>query len=322
MRALVFPVLLTAISTTQVIPVAAQPLGQFRWQQQPYCNVVTLSVVQDGAGFHLDGWDDQCGAPTRAAAVGLAVQNPDGTIGFGVTLVTTPGGTPVHVDATISLPGLNGTWRDSTGHTGAWTFLTGGGLGGSPRPVAQTAFPAGLSAGNARVTDVGAPTSANDAANRAYVDGREAAVRAALTAPLNLSALTAHDEVGTFGHRGFGCLESTAPGAASVIMELPLPIGARLLGVHGKYTDDAPADFTFRLIKVNFWNSLRSEASASSISTAALPGTGFVTIPLFGSAALNTVRNDQTFYVRVSTPSHAGGPALYFCGVQVEYTMP
>ncbi|MEZ5420737.1 MAG: hypothetical protein R2708_25805 [Vicinamibacterales bacterium] len=314
------PVLLLILAAAA--PAAAQPLGQFRWQQQPYCNVVTLTVTQDGTAFHLDGWDDQCGAPTRATAVGLAVQNPDGTISFGLTVVTTPGGLPVHVDAGVQLATLSGTWRDSTGHTGAWTYLPGGGLGGSPRPPARPAFPAGLSAGNARITGVGTPVAATDAANRAYVDAGLAATRAAVTAPLNLSALTARTEQGTVVHSGFGCLESTAYGASSVVVELPLPIGARLLGVYGKYTDDAPEDYTFGLIRVNFWSSLRSEAAAVTVSTAALPGTGFANVPLFASAALNTVRNDQTFYVRVRTLNHAGGPALLFCGLQVEYAMP
>ncbi|MEZ5419251.1 MAG: hypothetical protein R2708_18195 [Vicinamibacterales bacterium] len=138
---LVSALVLAGAAVIATVPAAAQPLGQFRWQQQPYCNILTLTVVQDGATFHLDGWDDQCGAPRRATAVGLAVQNPDGSIGFGLTIVTTPASTPVHIDATLSLPGLSGTWHDSTGHSGNWTWLAGGGLGGSARPAAQPAFP-------------------------------------------------------------------------------------------------------------------------------------------------------------------------------------
>ena len=51
---------------------SAQPMGIFRWQQQPSCNVLTVSVVQAGSVFHLDGVDDQCGAGTAASVVGLA----------------------------------------------------------------------------------------------------------------------------------------------------------------------------------------------------------------------------------------------------------
>lgn len=43
------------------VPATAQPLGTFRWQLQPYCNVLTLNVVQGGV-YTLDGTDDRCGA--------------------------------------------------------------------------------------------------------------------------------------------------------------------------------------------------------------------------------------------------------------------
>ena len=113
---------------------SAQPLGSFRWQLQPYCNVITLAVVQQGGQYQLDGIDDQCGAAQAASVRGMAFQNQNGTIGFGLTVVTTPGGTPVHIDATITFPGLNGTWRDSAGNAG--NFIFGAGIpGGSPRLV-------------------------------------------------------------------------------------------------------------------------------------------------------------------------------------------
>lgn len=116
----------------------AQPIGAFRWQMQPYCNVVTVNVVQAGGIYHLNGTDDQCGASRVAAAFGEAFLNPDGSIGFGLTIVTTGntvGGAPVHVDATITLATLSGTWRDSSGQAGAWTFTPGAGTGGSTRPT-------------------------------------------------------------------------------------------------------------------------------------------------------------------------------------------
>ena len=59
----------------------AQPLGVFRWQLQPFCNVVTVTVVQNGAIYTLDGFDDQCAAGQRAPLVGVATPNPDSTIG-------------------------------------------------------------------------------------------------------------------------------------------------------------------------------------------------------------------------------------------------
>jgi len=58
-----------------VLPAAAQPLGSFRWQLQPYCNVVTVAVVQQGGQYQLDGTDDQCAAAQAAGMRGLAFQH-------------------------------------------------------------------------------------------------------------------------------------------------------------------------------------------------------------------------------------------------------
>jgi hypothetical protein len=115
-------------------PVNAQPVGTFRWQMQPYCNVVTVNVAQQGGLYTLDGTDDRCGAAQSASAVGLAFLNPSGSVGFGLSIVL-PGGTPIHVEATITMTSLNGTWRDSTGNSGAFIFTPGAGSGGAPRPV-------------------------------------------------------------------------------------------------------------------------------------------------------------------------------------------
>ena len=111
----------------------AQTVGTFQWQLQPFCNVVTVTVTQNGATFSVDGFDDQCGAPQRAPLVGLAAQNPDGTIGFGLHVVTVPGGRGLQIDARISLATLSGTWSDSAGNTG--TFQLNANSGGVARPL-------------------------------------------------------------------------------------------------------------------------------------------------------------------------------------------
>jgi hypothetical protein len=114
-------------------PAVAQPLGSFTWQLQPYCNRVTVNVRQDGAVYTLDGTDDQCGAGQKAPLVGVAAPNPDGSIGFGLNIVS-PSGQPVPVEARISMASLSGTWRDSGGNSG--TFAFGGALPGlPPRPL-------------------------------------------------------------------------------------------------------------------------------------------------------------------------------------------
>ena len=132
---LVLAVLLWATS-----PAAAQPLGTFRWQLQPFCNVVTVAITQNGPIYRLEGTDDQCGNGADAASVtGTAFPNADGTIGFGLNIVTAPGGRPVHVDADINLGTFGGTWRDSAGGAGTFALTPGAGTGGSARPLPSTA---------------------------------------------------------------------------------------------------------------------------------------------------------------------------------------
>ena len=115
---------------------AAQPVGTFRWQLQPFCNVVTVAITQNGAVYRLEGTDDQCGGGADAASVtGTAFPNADGTIGFGLNIVTAPGGRPVHVDAEINLGTFGGTWRDSAGGAGTFALTPGAGNGGSARPL-------------------------------------------------------------------------------------------------------------------------------------------------------------------------------------------
>ncbi len=176
------PLVLGVVAACVLGPDAApaQSLGTFRWQQQPYCNVLVVNVVQNGAVYNVNGIDDQCGAGTAAAVVGMAFPNPNGSIGLGFTVVTTPGGTALHLDATISLSTASGTWRDSTGATGAFVLTPGPPQPGSPRPVVRAAFPGGLSAGGTTITSVGAPIAGTDAANRNYVDGATANVRRAM----------------------------------------------------------------------------------------------------------------------------------------------
>lgn len=120
---------------------AAQSLGIFRWQLQPFCNVVTMAVTQNGGVYRLEGTDDQCGGAGQASAMGTAFPNPDGSIGFGFTIVTAPGGASVHVDATIGIATLSGTWRDSAGSHGSFVFTPGAGTGGSTRPAPVSAVP-------------------------------------------------------------------------------------------------------------------------------------------------------------------------------------
>jgi Chaperone of endosialidase len=119
----------------------AQTLGTFSWQLAPYCNVITVTVTQNGSNYTLDGYDNQCGGATRAAVVGMAVPNPTGTVTLGFTIVTPPSAIPVHVQTAIDLGTLGGSWTDDQGRTGTLVFTPSGVGSGSPRPPALVGLP-------------------------------------------------------------------------------------------------------------------------------------------------------------------------------------
>lgn len=118
-----------------VAPVSAQTIGTFTWQTQPYCNVLTLTVVQQGAGYQLTGFDNQCGA-APVPVTGTAVPSGGG-VAFGVAVALGSGRT-AHLSATISLGSLSGAWIDNDGNTGAFVFNAAAGGGPRPAPAAAT----------------------------------------------------------------------------------------------------------------------------------------------------------------------------------------
>jgi hypothetical protein len=119
---------------------ALAELGPFRWQFAPSCNVVTLSIVQEGSVFALTGFDDNCGA-AHSSAFGSASANPDGsTIAIGLTVVT-PNGIAEHFDIVLN-GSLSGTWKSTAGKTGTFTFNPSS-PAGSPRPAATFSPPSG-----------------------------------------------------------------------------------------------------------------------------------------------------------------------------------
>ena len=120
------------------VPAArAQVLGTFRWQLQPYCNVLTMTVTQVGGVYRVEGSDDLCGAGKSASAIGTAYSNPDGSVGFGISVVP-PLGPALQITASAALPALNGTWRDSEGNAGTFAFTPGASTGGLARPTLST----------------------------------------------------------------------------------------------------------------------------------------------------------------------------------------
>jgi len=163
----------------------AQTIGTFRWQLQPFCNVVSIDVTQQGAHYRLDGFDDQCGAAQRAPLVGLATLNPDSTIGLGLNLVTVPGGRSVHVDARITLAQLGGPWSDSAGNSGTFVF-NGAAAGLPPRPVPPGVAPGSVTSAALAPGAVTAAAIADGTIGAADVNSAEVQRRIATTCAAGL----------------------------------------------------------------------------------------------------------------------------------------
>lgn len=123
-----------ALSFASPAPASAQTVGTFTWQTQPYCNVITVTVIQQGAAFQLTGLDNQCGG-AASPVTGTAIFS-GGTVQMGITVALANGRT-ANLSTSISLGTLSGTWNDDAGLTGAFVF-NGSGAGGGVRPAPST----------------------------------------------------------------------------------------------------------------------------------------------------------------------------------------
>jgi hypothetical protein len=111
-------------------PAAADVIGTFRWRTEPYCNVLSLTVVRQGGVYQLNGVDDLCGAGS-APVTGTATLTAS-AIALGFT-VATLAGRPAYISAAVAPGTFHGTWMDGDGNGGAFTFNPAG-ASGSPRP--------------------------------------------------------------------------------------------------------------------------------------------------------------------------------------------
>lgn len=325
-------------------PASAQPFGTFRWQQQPYCNVIQVDLVAQGGLYKLDGFDDQCGAATRAAATGLAFPNPDGSIGFGLTIVTTPGSVPVHLTARLVLPSISGTWA-SGGQAGAWTFVAGAGTGGAPRPVPPPfTITGGFSVNGGVISNLGAPAAAGDATSKGYVDGQNAGDRAYADAQGTAARSYADSQdavVRTYARslettpvmttmyasrilNGYttptGCVGADIDLGLSVSQGLPVPDTATLTAVRALYVRGIALSgaLTITVNAVDFATGSPVTTMLASRSVTALSNTyisDVITLPI-------PLQMSATKRVYVSAISASTVNTSSFCGAAPVYTMP
>lgn len=132
-----FAVVVLLLPTT---PAYAQVFGTFPWQMQPYCNIVTLTLIASPAGFRLEGADDQCGSTNKGSVVGMATFNASGNVTLNFT-IGSPTAQTVQVNAIVSPANGEGTWADGNGHVGAFRFFAAA-AGLPPRPDGRVFFTA------------------------------------------------------------------------------------------------------------------------------------------------------------------------------------
>jgi hypothetical protein len=111
-------------------PAAAQVIGTFTWRTEPHCNVLSLTVVQQGSVYQLNGVDDLCGAGPVPVTGTATLTASSVVLGFTVSATA---GRSAHITAVVSPGTFDGTWTDGEGGGGAFTFNPTA-ASGSPRP--------------------------------------------------------------------------------------------------------------------------------------------------------------------------------------------
>lgn len=124
-----FAAIVAAFVAFAAVPAAAQAVGPLTWQTEPFCNVLTLTLVPQGGVYQVVGTDNLCGTGV-ATVTGTAAPGGAGVI-LGLTIAY-PNGRAAHVSASVSLATASGTWSDADANSG--TFAFNGASGGAPRP--------------------------------------------------------------------------------------------------------------------------------------------------------------------------------------------
>lgn len=121
----------------------AQTIGTFHWQMEPYCNTLTLTVVQDAAGIRLQGYEDLCNPIYAPQPVeGSAVLDDNGVARVGLSTGVPSGFTfeGNRVILSIDTASLNGGWADDAGRAGALLRVSTPTRGGTQRGSHSNSF--------------------------------------------------------------------------------------------------------------------------------------------------------------------------------------
>lgn len=250
---------------------SAQVLGVFRWQMQPYCNVVTFTVIQQGPTYQLTGSDSLCGAPVWAPATGTATPNPDGTVSLGFDIVL-PTGATAHVSARVTLADFSGPWTDADGNSGTLLYNPPA-VGGAPRPeptrsalITSAQLAASIFAGSGTATTVARSDHTHD--ERYFTEAETTAV----VAGAGLAVVESAAPVPTLTAQSTVVLQQvTTPKAGRLLINMPVGI---------RSVDCQTASSYFAYLSVNgqdipnsivLANEFAPVPTLTGVTTAALP---------------------------------------------------
>ena len=316
LRKLVMTLMVAGCTGLAPAPAVAQIIGSFGWQMQPFCNVVTLTVVQAGPVYQLIGTDNLCG--TGVAPVGgSAVPGADGlTVAMGLT-VSMPSGRSEQVTATISLGSLSGTWSDADGRSGSFVF--GAASGGPPRPEpagSSTIVVSQLSptvyAGTGSATTLARSDHVHD---ERYYTTTQIDTRVPQTDSVTLAggAFVARDDFPVF-QGGTGCFRNNTPGAG-LRHTIPVTAGSTVTGLTVR-TSAALASQPFNITVIR--QSPGTTAGNTVISSSQTPPATGLTTTEISLPVPEVVDPGEAAYVIFSSSS----ASVYLCAVQVHFSRP
>jgi hypothetical protein len=252
-------------------PASAQVLGVFRWQMQPYCNVVTFTVIQQGPTYQLTGSDSLCGASVWAPATGTATPNPDGTVSLGFEIVL-PTGATAHVSSRVTLADFSGPWTDADGNTGTLLYNPPA-AGGSPRPeptrsalITSAQLAASIFSGSGTATTVARGDHTHD--ERYFTE----AETTALVTGAGLAVVESTAPVPTLTSQ-FAVVEQqvTTPKAGRLLINLPFGLRSVDCAMDSAYYAFLTLDGQTIPNSVVYADDLGSVPTLAGVTTAAVP---------------------------------------------------
>jgi hypothetical protein len=305
-----FPSVMVVLAAMVAAPGAAeaQVVGTFTWQTRPYCNLVTLSVIQVGAAYQLTGSDNLCGAGV-APISGTAVPNGGGGVALGFA-VALPTGRTAHLTATVNLATVSGTWTDADGSAGPFVFTTAGN-GGPQRPAPASASAITV---NQFAPTVYAGTGAAGTVARSDHDHDARYPPRTTTVRLSGFALQLQGDARYYSTNG--CIANATDSTAGIVL-LPLPLGATLNAVALSVYDHAStASYGINLERHTQGATSMTSDTIRTASGGSLSNT-VVTHDLAIPPGTVVAANHAYFLYFATSPMTNG-----LCSVQYTYTAP